>query len=150
MVVEYNGTGHYGKSDRAAQYARSRDETKRGICEKAGVPIFTLTAEFAFVDEYKEMLKTLLLVFRTSVDKIDTQFVHDCASEQLNMIGQDRNKLSNLNIRHMTEVSSKLNAFAMQKRSDMLLALLWELCFALARPTKLANILNEIKTSIQK
>ena len=150
LVVEYNGTGHYGQTDREAQEARSRDETKRGICEKAGIPMFSLTAEFAFVDEYREMLKMLLLVFRTSLNKIDPQLLHDRVIELLFTVGQDRNELSILNIRHISEVVSKSEAFAVQKRPDMLLALLWEVCFALHRPTELAKILNEIRMSVQK
>lgn len=142
LVVEYNGTGHYGQTNKDAQDTRSRDETKRRICEKAGIPMFSLTPEFAFVDEYREMLKTLLLVFRTSVSKIDPQFMHDHITELLNTVGQDRNKLSILNIRRMSDAASKLDAFTIQKRPDMLLALLWEVCFALDKRSELAKILN--------
>jgi hypothetical protein len=142
LVVEYNGTGHYGQTNKDAQDTRSRDETKRRICEKAGIPMFSLTPEFAFVDEYREMLKTLLLVFRTSVRKIDPQFIHDHITELLNTVGQDGNKLSILNIRRMSDAASKLDAFTIQKRSDMLLALLWEVCFALDKRRELAKILN--------
>jgi len=148
LVVEFNGTGHYGRTAKEAQDARSRDETKKRICEKAGIPIFSLTSEFAFVDEYKEMLKILLLVFRTSPNKIDPQLLHDCINELLNAVGQDRNELSILNIRHMSEIASKLDTFTVQKRPDMLLALLWEVCFTLEKRTELANILNGIRSSI--
>jgi len=147
LVVEYNGTGHYGRTANEAQDARSRDETKRRICEKAGIPMFSLTSEFAFIDEYREMLKTLLLAFRTSLSKIDPQFLHDRIIKLLSAVGQDRNELSNLNIRHMSEVASKLDAFTVQRRPDMLLALLWEVCFALDKRTELANILNYIRSS---
>lgn len=145
LVVEYNGTGHYGRTSQETQDARARDETKRRICDKAGIPMFSLTPEFAFVDEYREMLKTLLLVFRTSPCKIDPQFLHDRITELLNTVGQDRNKLSISNIRHISDVASKLDAFTVQKRPDMLIALSWELCVALDKRIELANILNGLR-----
>jgi hypothetical protein len=150
LVVEYNGTGHYGRTSQEARDARSRDETKRRICEKAGIPMFSLTPEFAFVDEYREMLKTLLLIFRTSPGKIDPQFLHDRTTELLNTVGQDRNKLSVSNIRLASDAAGKLDAFTVQKRPDMLLALLWEVCFALDKRAKLAHILNSVRSSSTK
>lgn len=145
LVVEYNGTGHYGRTSHENQYARTRDETKRRICEKAGIPIFSLTPEFAFVDEYRDILKALLLLFRTSLNNIDSQFLHDRIVRLLNTIGQYQNRISILNIRYVSDVSSKLDAFTVQKRADMLLALLWDACFALDKRNELANTLRSIR-----
>lgn len=149
LVVEYDGTGHYGQSDKDKREVRFRDEAKRRICEKSGVPLFRLTSEFMFVNEYKEMLRTLLFIFRTSTNKIDAQFLHDRAIELLDAVVQDQIDASGLDVRYISEVSSKLDVYLVQSRVDMLLALLWEVNLALGKSTDLVSILNDIRGQIR-
>jgi hypothetical protein len=145
LVIEYNGTGHYGRTPQDLLYAQSRDETKRNICAKAGIPIISLTPEFAFVDEYREIMKNLLLIFRTSQSNIDPQCLRTHISEMIYSVEKNQDELSPSHIRHISDLESKLDAFTIQKRSDMLLSLLWEVCFSLDKRSELANILSRIR-----
>lgn len=148
LVVEYNGTGHYGRSDRQKQQVQSRDEIKRRICEKVGVPIFTLTPEFSSVKQYREILKILLFIFRMSPNVADPQFLYDYATKLLYTLGREQSKTSTLDVVKFSEVASRLDVFRAKGRGDMLLALLWEVHLALGDMTELASILNSVRSKI--
>ena len=148
LVIEYNGGGHYGRSEKEKQEAQSRDKVKKRICEKAAVPIFTLTSEFAFVNDYREMLKTLLFIFRMSLCKVAPQFLHDRVLELLHSVSREQTRVLELDMGHISEVVSRLDVYRVQERADMLLALLWEAHFAFGKRTELASILNSIKRQI--
>lgn len=145
LVVEYNGTGHYGQNEKEKQEAQSRDSAKRRICWKAGVPIFARTSEFAFVDDYKALLRTLLQIFRTSYSKVDPKFLHDCVSDVLHAISPEQLAASRLDITFMRELAGRLEIYRVQRRADMLLALLRELYFALSKRKELAAIMDEMR-----
>ncbi len=150
LVVEYDGTGHYGQSDKDKREVHFRDEAKRRICEKSGVPLFRLTSEFLFVNEYKEMLRALLFIFRMSPNKIDAQFLHDHAIELLRAVGQEQIEASRLDVRHISDILSKLDVYLVQSRVDMLLALLWEVNLAFGKNTDMVSILNDVKGQIRR
>lgn len=54
-VLEYQGSGHYGKSTRAKEGAEHRDRVKRHACQSAGIAFIEVPKSFS-----KESIKTLL------------------------------------------------------------------------------------------
>lgn len=150
LVVEYNGTGHYGQGEKERKETELRDKVKRSICEKASVPIFVLGSEFAFVDDYKGLLRTLLFVLRTTPGKIPLKFLHDRVEEALNSIGPQQIVTSRNDAARISEFTGRLDIYRIQNRSDMLLALLWEVYFILGKISELGDILNGVKWQISK
>ena len=87
-----------------------------------------------------------MFIFRFSLNKVDSQFLHDQVFEVLQTISLEQIKASRLDIAYISELSSRLDIYKIQKRTDMLLALLWEVYFALDKMNKLVAIMNKIRS----
>jgi len=62
-VVEYQGTGHYGRGEKARENAEHRDRVKRAACASAGIPLVEVPAKFS-----QEALLDLLKACRSEGD----------------------------------------------------------------------------------
>ncbi len=60
LVVEYQGTGHYGCTVGDNRKVEIRDSVKKSICDKAGVPLIQLSYEYAILDTHKKILQNFL------------------------------------------------------------------------------------------
>ena len=56
LAVEYQGTGHYGFTEKDKHKAEMRDIIKKSICDKTGIPLIQLSYEYAFLDTHKKIL----------------------------------------------------------------------------------------------
>jgi hypothetical protein len=148
LVIEYNGKGHYGKSDEERIKVQSRDATKKRICEKAGIPLIMLTSEFALLEDHQEILKTFLSVFRNLErnEAIHLQFLYKRMSELLRRLISGQIKTTELDSKKLAlKLLSRLDTYKSQERGDMLLALLWQVCTTFGGLNELSDILNTIK-----
>ena len=63
MAIDYQGRGHYGRTEVEKQKVTSRDIVKQSICDKAGVPLIQLDSDYAFNERYKRLIQNFLNVF---------------------------------------------------------------------------------------
>jgi hypothetical protein len=54
-VIEYQGSGHYGRGEKARANAEHRDRVKRAACTSAGIPFVEIPAKFS-LDILREKL----------------------------------------------------------------------------------------------
>ncbi len=140
-AIEYQGSGHYGVDDRGKGKAELRDETKKRICEKAGVPLFILNLEFLYNEDYKRTAKELLRVLRSTIERTSVQFMHDYALNLIRTIIRENGHTTDVDIRHIQRLIKKADTYNIQKRADMLLAVMWETCLAFNKISELSTAL---------
>jgi len=145
LAIEYNGGGHYGRREAERKRVQSRDNAKKNICGKAGVPLVVLTSEFALLDNYKRLLRKFLRIFTEKIEDIDAQYLYDLIYEQLNASSLEQLKAGSLDRNELARIAHRLDIYKSQERKDMLLALLWEVYTISGNLSKLADVSDTIQ-----
>lgn len=151
LVVEYHGKGHYGVSEEQKQEALARDDAKKSICVKAGFPIVVLTAEFALLDDYKKIFRKFLRIFKEKQTNIDFKYLCDAIGELLNSTDakQTLAMLSKMGQSGVDNAFHRLRIYEIQKRTDLLFALLWELYTIVEDFAKLNSVLDSLERTAE-
>lgn len=145
LAIEYNGGGHYGRREAERKRVQSRDNAKKNICEKAGVPLVVLTSEFALLENYKKLLREFLRIFTEKTEDIDAQYLYDLIYEQFNASSLEQLKAGTLDRNELARIAHRLDIYKSQERKDMLLALLWEVYTISGNLSKLADVSDTIQ-----
>lgn len=150
LVVEYHGTGHYGNTEQEREKASINDNAKKSICVKAGIPLVVLTVEFALLDGYKEVFRKFLRIFKERRKDIELKSLCDMAAEPLNKIDAAHipallGKVRRSGRDNVFQVLQRLEMYEIQKRVDLLLALLWEVYGTFGDAAKLGSVLNTLE-----
>jgi len=121
LAIDYQGNGHYGKTEADKRKVISRDIAKHFICDKAGIPLVQLEADYAFNEKNKRLLQNFLYVFLKR--RHDYNLAIKLVVEQLERIGSTTAfKDPRLeNIRH------RLDIYKIQENGESILSLLWDL-----------------------
>jgi len=144
IAIEYNGGGHYGKSSNESEEVRKRDSTKKSICDKAAIPLIILTAEFALLKEYQKIFKMFLTVFKAKLKQADSDILFNHIQQVLNSIITNGFTADKLDLNETQLITPRLEMYKSQGRSDMLLALLWQVCSTYRKLPELTTALTKI------
>lgn len=142
LAVEYQGTGHYGKTKDEKEEVSHRDTVKRSICDKAGVPLIQLDNEYAFLETHKRILQNFLEVFLKR--RRDCKPVIELLRKQLNIICSNSTN-STLTKPQLANIRHRLDIYEIQGKGESVLGLLWDL-HTLQAPllSPLPSILNKL------
>lgn len=146
LVIEYNGSGHYGTGAEQKRSAITRDNSKKSLCTKAGIPMIVLTTEFAIHTDYKKVFTKFLLMFKDKRMQLDLTVLHDMIAAEFNLgnTKEIATVIDKLGQAGMDSFVKRLDIYTTQERRDLLLSLLWELYATLEDFAKLEGCLDAI------
>jgi len=124
LAVEYQGTGHYGKTKDEKIKVSHHDTAKRSICDKAGVPLIQLDNEYAFLETHKRIFQSFLDVFQKR--RHDCKLVIELLRKQLNIICSNSTN-SILTKPQLANIRHRLDIYERQGKGESILGLLWDL-----------------------
>lgn len=141
LAIEYQGKGHYGKSNEGMKKVSRRDIVKQAICDKAGVPLVQLDSEYAFIERYKQLFQHFLSVFLKR--RYDYDPVITLLREQLDRICS-KSTTSALVDPRLVNIRHRLDIYEIQGKGKSILGLLWDLHKVQALLSPLPTMLGKL------